>query len=145
MFRKITRADREDFIAMSREFYASEAVIANIPEEYHQKTFDELMRSDVYLVCYIFEVDSKAIGFALLNRCFNHEAGGEVVWIEELYVRPEHQGCGIGSRFLEWLVENTSASRLRLETEPDNLRAKALYKRHGFDSLLYESMYCDLK
>lgn len=144
MFRHITKADREEFLAMSREFYASEAVISNIPEEYHKKTFDELMRSDIYLICYIFELDGKVVGYALLNRCFNHEAGGEVVWLEELYIRADYQGRGIGGRFLDWLVENTSASRLRLETEPDNLRAKALYKNHGFEPLFYESMYRDL-
>ena len=145
MFRRITQADREEFLVMSREFYASDAVISNIPEEYHQKTFDELMRSDIYLVCYIFEVDGNTAGYALLNRCFNHEAGGEVIWIEELYVRSPYRSRGVGGNFLEWIAANTDASRLRLETEPDNLRAKALYKKHGFDSLSYESMYRDIK
>ncbi len=144
MFRKINPADREVFLTMSREFYSSPAVLSNIPEEYHQKAFDELMRSDVYLEAYIFEADGAAAGYSLLNKTFGHEAGGAVVWVEELYVRPEFQGRGLGGHFLEWLTETYPAARFRLETEPENERAAALYEKKGFSVLPYVQMIKDM-
>lgn len=137
MFRKITAADREEFLKMGREFYSSPAVLGNIPNCRHAQTFDELMRSNDYLECYILEQDGKTAGYALLNRTFNHEVGGTVVWLEELYVRPEHQNNGLGSSFLDWLDENIPAARYRLETEPENERAAALYIRKGYKPLGY--------
>ncbi len=144
MFRKINASDRSEFLAMSREFYSSPAVLSNIPEKYHENTFSELMRSDVYLEAYIFEVDSAVAGYALLNKTFNHEVGGTVIWIEELYVRSDFQGKGIGGNFLEWLVSNYPVARFRLETEPENERAAALYEKKGFSVLPYVQMIKDM-
>ena len=45
----------------------------------------------------------------------------------------------MGTAFFAWLLENRPAARYRLETEPDNVRAKALYRRQGFEFLNYES------
>jgi len=143
MFRKINPEDHSEFMQMAREFYASEAVLGNIPDTFHQQTFDELMRSDVYAECYIFEYDGRTAGYAMLNKTFNHEVGGTVLWLEELYVRPEFQCCGLGSSFIEWMTENIPAARYRLETEPENERAAALYTRKGFRPLGYCQMVKD--
>lgn len=143
MIRKLQAQDRADFIAMAEEFYHSPAVLAPIPPQYHENTFRELLRSEEYLIGYLFSVEGKAAGYALLNRSFSHEVGGSVVWVEELYVRPEFQGHGIGSRFFDYLRQNVPAARYRLETEPENFRAKALYTRIGFQPLGYEQMILD--
>lgn len=145
MFRKIRNDDRSEFVQMGREFYSSAAVLENIPEIYHEQTFDELMQSEVYAECYIFESEGSIAGYALLNKTFNHEVGGMVIWIEELYVRPEFQGNGIAGGFLDWLPENIHAARYRLETEPDNHRAAALYTRKGFKPLGYCQMIKDIE
>lgn len=139
--RKMTSADKDIFIEMSREFYHSPAVLNDIDEKNHFAAFDELMRSDVYLEGYILELFSETAGYALLNKMYSREAGGMVVWIEELYVRPKFQGCGAGSAFFGYLEKNVPAARYRLEVESDNFRAKALYGRMGYDILPYEQMY----
>lgn len=144
MIRRIQAQDRADFLAMSEEFYHSPAVLAPIPPRYHENTFRELLRSDAYLLGYIFEADGRTAGYALLTRSFSHEAGGSIVWVDELYVRPEFQGRGLGSRFFAFLKENVPAARYRLETEPENVRAKALYSRVGFRPLAYEQMILDV-
>lgn len=142
--RKIIQSDKDVFIEMGREFYNSDAVLYNIDDSFHYNTFDELMRSDVYLECYIFETESGEIaGYALLDKMFSHEVGGMLVWVEELYVRSEFQGNGIGTAFFKYLYENVPAARYRLETEPENNRARALYERKGFKNLEYLQMYRD--
>lgn len=143
--RKITQSDKAVFIEMSREFYSSDAVLNNIDDSFHFNTFDELMRSQVYLECFIFETDKGEIaGYALLDKMFSHEVGGMLVWVEELYVREPFQGNGIGSSFFAFLEKNVPAARYRLETEPENEGARALYKRKGFKNLEYLQMIKDV-
>lgn len=143
--RKITKDDRDIFLSMSHDFYNGPAVLSPIPEDYHEKTFDELMRSEDYLKCYIFQYDGKTAGYGLLNICYSHEAGGKVVWIEELYVLPEFQGKGIATQFFSLLEFTDTAARYRLEAEPENSRAVKLYKKLGFENLPYMQLIKDMK
>lgn len=141
--RRIADCDRELFLEMSAEFYSSDAVLHDVDRSYHIRTFDELMRSDVYLEGYIFEADGSPAGYALLDRMFSHEAGGVTVWIEELYLRSEYRGRGIGRSFFDMIEKTVPAARYRLEVEPDNLRAQALYRRMGYEFLPYLQMIKD--
>lgn len=88
----------------------------------------------------------KTAGYALLARSFSQEAGGMVTWIEELYIRPEFQGHGLGTAFFQFLEAQNDGTvkRYRLEYEPDNLRGAALYRRLGFTPLTYGQMIKDI-
>ena len=143
MIRKIEVKDKELFFELSREFYSSPAVLCNIPEAYHASTFDELMRSEEYLMGYIFELDGAPVGYGLLNVTYGHEAGGRVVWIEEIYVREGYRSRGIGREFFEYVFKNVPAARYRLEVEPENERAVKLYEGLGFEVLGYGQMVRD--
>ena len=130
---------------MASEFYDSDAVIIHPTEDHFTATFDELMRSDTYAECFIFELDGKAVGYSLLAKTFSQEAGGIVIWIEEIYVSPESRGRGIGSAFLEHLIKSRDKSvrRLRLEAEKENEGAIKLYRSLGFEPLDYGQMIID--
>lgn len=143
VIRKITESDREVFLEMSREFYSSDAVLHEIPSSYHEHAFDELMRSDNYLICYIFEAEGCTVGYAMLNKMFMHECGGVVLWVEELYIRESCRGMGLGHEFFSFLEKNEPASRYRLEVESENLRARSLYERLGYETLPYMQMIKD--
>ena len=140
MIRKIGENDREIFLKMSRDFYASDVVFRNIPEKFHEDAFEELMKSDLYADCYIFEYDGQVAGYALLAKTYSREAGGVVIWIEELYVLPLFRGKGIARAFFDYLFENIPAARYRLEIEPENERAVKLYIEEGFYKLPYHQM-----
>ena len=140
MLRKITPNDRETYIALSEEFYSSDAVSHSIPVEFHKNSFDELMRSDEYIECFIFEHEGETAGYALIAKTFSPEAGGIVVWIEELNVREGFRGKGLGKAFFAYMEQNYNVSRYRLEVEPDNVRAKKLYSALGYKKLPYEQM-----
>ena len=143
MFRKIIESDREKYIEMATDFYASPAVLHSVPREHFERTFDEMLRSEAYALGFIIETEGKTAGYALLAKTFSQEAGGVTVWIEEIYVLPEFRGKGLGGAFLEFVKNEIPAVRYRLETEPENERAKALYKRHGFEKLDYEQFVID--
>lgn len=139
MIRKIKSEDKKTYMELVKEFYNSDAVLHSVPEKNFENTFNELMRSDVYAECYFFEYDGKVVGFALLSKTFSQEAGGIVIWIEELYILEPYRKKGLGSEFFGF-VNNMPHSRLRLEVEPDNEKAITLYKRMGFDFLPYLQM-----
>lgn len=143
-FRTIEEKDKEMFFELSEEFYNSPAVIAPIKKEFHANAFDELMRSRDYLECYIIEYDGKTAGFGLLNFAYCHEAGGKIVWFEELYIREEFRSHGIGRKFFAFVEENHPAMRYRLEVEKENERAVKLYKSLGYDFLEYDQMIRDM-
>lgn len=137
--------DKETYLKMAREFYATDAVLIHVGEEHFLSTFDELMRSDEYAICYIFELDGKTVGYSLLAKTYSQEAGGLVLWIEEIYVSPEFRGRGIGKAFFDFILKNKprDVKRLRLEVERENEGAVRLYKSFGFDFLGYDQMIID--
>ncbi|MCI6677151.1 MAG: GNAT family N-acetyltransferase [Clostridiales bacterium] len=147
MVRKVTNEDKETFFRLSKEMYASDAVLAPIPKKYHERTFQELMRSDEYAEGYILESDGQIAGYALTAKTFSREAGGIVVWIEELYISEPFRSKGLGREFFEYLEEqiDPQVTRLRLETEFENERARKLYGRLGFKELEYMQMVKEIK
>lgn len=144
MIRKLTRNDREIYKSLAHEFYQSDAVLSSVPDEYFDRTFDEIMQSTRYAEAFLLCRGGDAVGYALLAKTFSQEAGGNVVWIEELYVRPEHRGAGLGSEFFRFLFKECPAARYRLEIEPENEAAVSLYKRMGFEILPYGQMKKDV-
>lgn len=143
MFREITAADKALYLRYVDAFYHSNAVESPVPRENYEITFAELMRSDAYLKCYIFEDGEQPCGFALLSKTFSQEAGGVSVTIEEIYIEQAHRGKGLATAFFEYLKSLPGIARLRIEVEDDNEGAKRLYERMGFDLLPYLQMVID--
>jgi diamine N-acetyltransferase len=145
MIRKIGKEDRELYLRMADEFYHTDAVDHSLPQTHYEATFEELMRCEVYVTAYILEYQNQPAGYALLSRSFSQEAGGSVIWIEELYVAHHFRGCGLGREFLDFVVSGGAGAykRLRLEVAPDNHRAISLYRQLGFNHLPYQQMILD--
>lgn len=98
MIREITRNDRDSFLRLSDEFYKSEAVLHDIPAAYHEAAFDELMRSKEYASAYMIEWEGEIVGYLLTAKTYSREAGGLVLWLEEMYMRPAYRSKGLGER-----------------------------------------------
>ena len=61
------------------------------------------------------------------------EADGKTIMLHQLYVRPSHQGRGIGGMLLEEIIDSFhDAERITLEVEEANGRAVAFYLGQGF-------------
>ncbi len=78
------------------------------------------------------------LGYVILVPFFSNEYGGVVGVVDELFVRGELRGKGLGGEMLE-LAKAIAAARgwvrLTLETNAANARARALYERKGFVAL----------
>ena len=147
MIRKMTESDRGLYIEMAEEFYHSDAVLHPIPRAHFEKTAEEALKSGTYAEIYLLEYEGKTAGYGLTARTFSQEAGGQVLWIEELYIREAFRSRGLGREFFSYLEENNKGvlSRLRLEVEADNTRAISLYERLGYEVLDYVQMIKDFE
>ncbi len=145
MIRKITEADRECVIELMEEFYHSPAVLHPVPKHFFSLSVDEVLSGSPYAELYLLysgQNEDRPAGYAMTAKTFSNEAGGLVVWLEELYLRPDFRGHGLGSEFFAF-IEDTyrgKAARLRLEVEEDNVAARCLYERLGYRPLPYLQM-----
>lgn len=147
MFRPATPLDRPLLAQLFDEFYKSTAVLHDIPAEYHEAALNDLFRAGTTQRCLIAEQSGTPVGYALLAVKYSHEAGGMELWAEELYLCESSRGQGLGTEFFTLLPElarSERCRRIRLEVEPDNTRARALYLRCGFSMLDYEQMVKEL-
>ena len=129
------------FINLCKEFYSSEAVLHTVPDSYFAATFEEMKKSDRYVEGFLFSEGGETAGYGLIAKSFSNEAGGLVIWVEEIYLRPAFRSKGFGSAFFAFLEQRfPNAKRFRLEIEPDNVRAEALYQRRGYRRLPYAQM-----
>ena len=144
--RKAFSADRDTYLAMAKDFYDSNAVMHKIPDSRLEETFDYMMSDDTYGSVYIIEQDERKVGYLLTAVTYSQEAGGRVLWLEELYIIPEYRGKGIGHEVFSFAEGSASEgfARIRLEVEPENGRAAELYKRLGYEGIPYESMIKEL-
>jgi diamine N-acetyltransferase len=77
-------------------------------------------------------------GYLFLSFYFSLEFGGRTAFVDELFVRPEDRGAGLGGRALRSALaaaRELGVSAVQLEVEKENPRAAALYLRLGFADL----------
>ena len=140
--RAATPADRDDYFAMAKAFYQTDAVMHPIPDAHFETTWEEVMRSSRYAAIDLLEADGETVGYALYAKTFSQEAGGMVLWLEELFIREKYRSKGYGRAFFEQLLRTlpVEVRRVRLEAERDNTHAVRLYESLGFEWMEYESM-----
>lgn len=131
---------REAVLAMMRTFYASPAVLTNGSEEIFEADVDACVSDSPFLEGYMLMSGETIMGYAMAAKSFSTEFGKPCVWIEDLYLKPEYRGQGIGSSFLLYMAEKYPEAILRLEVEEENERAIAAYRKSGFEVLPYMEM-----
>lgn len=101
---------------MSRMFYASGAALRQIDDEKRVKFWAEILKNNA-VKGYILEYGNSVAGYALTVSYPSQEFGGEVLWIDELFVKPEYRGKKLGGEFLDFAANSAKKVLLRLEVE----------------------------
>ena len=138
--RKMIREDKNVIIDMMRVFYASPAVLSNGSEEIFEADVENCVNDSPYLEGFVFEENGEILGYGMIAKSFSTEFGKTCIWVEDLYLKPEYRGQGIGSKFFEYLEQNYTDCIFRLEVEEENERAIHVYEKNGFAVLPYMEM-----
>jgi GNAT superfamily N-acetyltransferase len=80
----------------------------------------------------------RPVGVAYSSFQSSMERGGQILWLEELYVLPDRRGEGIGSRLVQATLDvarERGCMSVELEVESSHARAAHLYRRAGFQPL----------
>ena len=140
VIRTMTAEDKVEVLEMMRVFYASPAVLSNGSEEIFNKDIDNCVNDCPFLEGYIFEESGKIQGYAMVAKSFSTEFGKPCIWIEDLYLKPDSRGTGIGSSFFSFIEKKYAGSVFRLEVEEENEQAVHVYRRCGYQVLPYMEM-----
>ena len=100
-----------------------------------------MISDNPYLEGYVYEINGQIAGYMLLTFTYSNEFGGEVINIDELYIRDEFQGMGIGTQLLEFVEETyTDCQAILLMVNEENKFAKKLYSKQGYKEIEYLQM-----
>ena len=99
--------------------------LASLDRGADERTIAVLERETVFVA----EVEGAPAGYVALDRAET------AVRVDQLFVSPEHEAQGVGTRLLEHAegyAISQGARTLQVVVEPDNQRAAAFYRGRGF-------------
>jgi ribosomal protein S18 acetylase RimI-like enzyme len=133
-FRCVELADLAELEQMVFALYREDEYGQPITSEKIRMTVDELSRNPQRGKIVIFTLEGAIVGYAILIYYWSNEYGGELVTVDELYVKVPWRNRGIGTRFIDSLASNCPRGTVgvQLEVTPFNRRALAYYEKIGF-------------
>ena len=138
--RPIEARDRTEILNMMRVFYASPAVFSNGSDEIFSNDIQNCISGSPYVEGYVIEDSNNIQGYMMIAKSYSTEFGKPCIWIEDIYIKDDCRGMGLGSAFIEFITAKYTDCIFRLEVEEENERAVGLYKKCGFTVLPYMEM-----
>jgi ribosomal protein S18 acetylase RimI-like enzyme len=86
---------------------------------------------------YLLAGDDEAVGVAQVRYRWSVWWATEDCWLEDLYVRDEARGSGVGRRLVEEVLRRAAdrgCARVELDVNTENAPALALYRSLGFET-----------
>ena len=77
----------------------------------------------------------QVVGMVSLLFTISTAEGGPACWLEDMVVRPDRRGCGLGTRLLRHAIDYARIHdfcRITLLTDKLNAGAIRFYEQHGF-------------
>jgi ribosomal protein S18 acetylase RimI-like enzyme len=133
-FKPATTGDIEALIAMMRELYAHDG--SAFDDANARRALLGLIGDETFGRVFLIGVTGQVAGYAVLTFGYSLEFHGRDAFVDELFLRDEYRGQGIGKRALRFLTEVCAAegvSALHLEVERANTAAQAVYRKFGFE------------
>ncbi|MBE7210899.1 MAG: GNAT family N-acetyltransferase [Gluconacetobacter diazotrophicus] len=133
-FRQAGPDDASVLLGLMRPFYAEEHL--TFDPERTPAALRTLLSDPALGQVWLLEADGAAAGYFVLAFVCVLEFGGRCAFVDELFIRPEHRGRGLGTAALAQAAAVGAAvglSALRLEVDHANPGAERLYRRAGFE------------
>ena len=128
--RRMTRSDIHEVLALDRVIRGSRRDVIK---------FEDLTSADPGTppdLSFVAEIDGKLAGFSINRSTYLMVPLTEVCIIHAIYVHPDYQKRGIGSKLIEAVLnhcQNEGIGTVRALIPRDNRRLQALFRQHGFE------------
>ena len=102
-----------------------------------------------YMSCIMVRRQGACAGFLSYSWGLSTTKGLPILRIQDVYTSPDHRRAGVAEAMLHHVIavaRERGAHRLQLETDTDNLPARSLYEKVGFEWISHKEVYmCPLK
>ena len=132
-FRLAREADVDLLLDFMRQFYALEGY--PFDEGAAPAALTTLVRDPSLGCAWLIREGATAIGYVVLTFGHSLEYHGRDAFVDELFIRAEQRGRGVGTQAIRFVVEQCRSRGVRalhLEVERANATGQALYRRAGF-------------
>jgi GNAT superfamily N-acetyltransferase len=133
-FRKLEEKDQEEVVSMFFDFYQEDKSSVPVTAQNIKRTICHWNDFPNAGCIYTFHLDNCVVGYANFIFYWSNEYGGEVVNLDELFIKKDYRGKGIAFRFLADLDKLFAESIVgyELEVHPTNKSVIKLYEKAGF-------------
>ncbi len=132
-YRVAAIADLATLLEFVREFHLNE----NLPfdESIDREVLKHFLADASFGRAWFIQQADEAIGYIILTLGYSLEYRGRDAFIDELYLRPQYRGQGIGTQtlaFAEDACQELGVRALHLEVDFENPDAQRLYHKKGY-------------
>jgi GNAT superfamily N-acetyltransferase len=123
----------DELVELMREFYAFDHIAFDVGAA--RGALREILGDGRLGVVHLIRVGAETAGYLVITFGFSLEFHGRDAFVDELFLREDFRGQGIGRASIEFAGEVCRAegiAALHLEAERTNTRAVELYRRAGF-------------
>ena len=134
-YKKALHSDIGAILAMMEVFYTmynypfdKEQTTKNLVEFIYDKRLGSL---------WVIREQEQTVGYVILAFGYSFSYGGKDAMLDELFIKEEYRGMGVGTRTIEFILEQAvqmGVKTVHLEVEKHNVAGRALYKKQGFES-----------
>lgn len=132
-FQNLQQIQIVTIVSMMQDFYAIDNYPFDVAESI--QLFETFITNPNLGKAWLIYQEEEIIGYFILTYVFSFEYRGILAFLDELYIKKEHQGKGFGKeavRFIQKASSQLNVKMLYLEVEQHNENAQKLYLAHDF-------------
>lgn len=132
-FQNLLQSQIDAIVFMMQDFYAIDNYPIDMAES--KQLFEIFIANPNLGKAWLIYNDEEVIGYVILTFVFSFEYKGILAFLDELYVKNEHQGKGFGKQAVRFIQQESSqlnVKMLYLEVEEHNENAQKLYLAQDF-------------
>ena len=130
--RPVEARDLEALTRLAEDFHAEDG---HVLDPGGRRALAAIAGGEPLARAWLFELEGRAVGYAVLTLGFSVEYGGRDGFVDDLYLAPGARGRGGGGQAMEFLearARELGINALHLEVGAENAGALAVYRRSGF-------------
>ena len=125
---------KSEFLSLVHNLYNEDPDGEIMTDEKIVSTIDFLSENPKNGEIILFQEMGIILGYSILIYYWSNEFGGQIIFVDELYLKSDYRNKNIGTNYLHYLfskkVDNFKA--VFLEVFPSNKRAFDFYIKNGF-------------